>query len=48
MITNHKLMGHNYLPWSKAVEMFVIGRGKDDYLYGNLPSPAPTDARYRQ
>lgn len=48
MVTNLKLTGHNYLAWSKAVEMFIMGRGKDDYLYGNMQIPLSTDATYRQ
>lgn len=48
MITNHKLTGSNYLSWSRAVEMFIVGRGKDDYLYGEITVPSSTDARFRQ
>lgn len=48
MITNHKLTGSNYLSRSRAVEMFVIGRGKDDYLNGNITIPYSTDSRFRQ
>lgn len=48
LITNHKLTGQNYLSWSKTVEMFIIGRGKDDYLYGSLQSLASTDPGFRQ
>lgn len=28
--------------------MFIIGRGKDDYLYGDITVPSPTDPRFRQ
>lgn len=48
MVTNHKLSGTNYLSWSKAVEMFVVGRGKDDYLYGDVDIPLSTDPKFRQ
>lgn len=48
MVTNLKLTSHNYLAWSKVVEMFIIGRGKDDYLYGNMQIPLVTDTLYRQ
>lgn len=48
MITNHKLNGSNYLSWSRVVEMFIVGRGKDDYLYETMTIPPPTDPRFRQ
>lgn len=48
MVTNLKLTGHNYLAWSKAVELFVMGRGKDDYLYGHMQIPSSTDPLFRQ
>lgn len=30
--TCQKLNGNNYLPWSRAVELFIVGRGKKEYL----------------
>lgn len=36
LITNYKLTGNNYLSWSRVVEMFITGRGKEDYLFGIL------------
>ncbi|MCR2848069.1 hypothetical protein KN825_16150, partial [Weizmannia coagulans] len=35
-ITNHKLNGNNYLQWSSSVLMFISGKGKDDYLNGEI------------
>ena len=32
LITRHKLTGHNYHQWAKAVLMFITGKGKDEYL----------------
>lgn len=45
-ITNQKLNGNNYLPWSRAVELFIIGRGKREYLSEKMVVPKETDARY--
>lgn len=45
-ITNQKLTGNNYLPWSRAVELFITGRGKKDYLSGKMVIPAETDAKF--
>ena len=37
LITNHKLNGQNFLQWSQSVQMFICGRGKEDYLTGEIP-----------
>lgn len=44
----HKLSGQNYLQWSQSVLMYVYGRGKDDYLTGDIKTPEESDATYRQ
>ncbi|XP_074373862.1 uncharacterized protein LOC141714229 [Apium graveolens] len=41
-ITSHKLNGHNYLQWSQ-----ISGRGKDEYLTGDIHKPDSKDAEYR-
>lgn len=47
VITNQKLTSHNYLSWSRTVELFITGRGKEDYLYGRVPTPSTDDPKYR-
>lgn len=47
VITNQKLNSHNYLSWSRSVELFVTGRGKEDYIYGRIVTPATSDPNYR-
>ncbi|EXB64488.1 hypothetical protein L484_006725 [Morus notabilis] len=39
LITGHKLNGQNYLQWSQSVMMFICGRGKDEYLNGEVTIP---------
>lgn len=46
-ITSHKLNGHNFLRWSQSVLMYISGKGKDNYLTGEIHIPAETDAKYR-
>ena len=48
-ITGHKLKlnGHNYLPWSQSVMMFVCGKGKDDYLTGVSMSLDKEDPKFK-
>ncbi|EXC16348.1 hypothetical protein L484_006555 [Morus notabilis] len=48
LITNHKLNGQNYLQWSQSVQMFICGRGKEDYLTGEVPVPEKTDPTYKK
>lgn len=45
-INNQKLNGNNFLPWSRAVELFIIGRGKKDYLSEDTVVPAETDSKF--
>ncbi|KAL4388664.1 hypothetical protein GQ457_09G015230 [Hibiscus cannabinus] len=33
-ITSHKFNGHNYLQWSQTAKLYIIGRGKMEYLSG--------------
>ena len=46
-ITGHKLNGNNYLQWSQSVMMYVCGRGKDEYLTGEIVPPKANDPRFR-
>lgn len=45
-ITNQKLTGNNFLPWSSAVELFITGRGKKDFLSEKMEIPAETDSKF--
>lgn len=45
-ITNQKLHGNNYLPWSRAVELLITGRGKKEYLSDKMVVPTETDEKY--
>lgn len=45
-ITNQKLTGNNFLPWSRAVELFITGRGKKEYLSEKMIIPAETDEKF--
>ncbi|KAL5548964.1 hypothetical protein UlMin_004195 [Ulmus minor] len=47
LIINHKLNGHNFLQWSQSVFMYICGRGKDEYLIGEVLIPAATNPKYR-
>ena len=47
-ITSHKLNGHNYLPWSQSVMMFISGKGKDDFVTGVAESPGVELPAYKQ
>jgi hypothetical protein len=46
-ITGHKLNGHNYLQWSSSVIMFICGKGRDDYLTGEVIIPEKNDPKFR-
>ena len=48
LITGHKLNGHNYLQWSQSVMMFICGKGKDEYLTGEITIPGNGDPKYRK
>ena len=47
LITGHKLNGHNFLQWSQFVMMFICGKGKDDYLTGEVAIPEKNDPKFR-
>lgn len=47
LITSHKLNGQNYLQWSQSVLMFISGKGKDEYLTGEIEIPEKGDPKYR-
>lgn len=44
-ITTHKLNGQNYLQWSRSMMMFISGRGKDEYLTGDVQKPDSKDVK---
>lgn len=46
-ITGHKLNGNNYLQWSQSVLMYICGKGKDDYLTGEVVPPKAEDPKYK-
>ncbi|XP_073315737.1 uncharacterized protein [Primulina huaijiensis] len=48
LITHHRLIGPNYLQWSKFVRMLFCGRGKEEYLTGEIEAPAKTDVGYKK
>jgi hypothetical protein len=39
-MTSTKLKGSNYLQWSRAVRVFLTGRGKESYLMTTKPTDA--------
>ncbi|RVW33095.1 Retrovirus-related Pol polyprotein from transposon RE2 [Vitis vinifera] len=43
LITGHKLNGHNYLQWLQSVLLFICGKGKDEYLTGEVAMPETTE-----
>lgn len=45
-ITNQKLNGANYLAWSRAVELFIKGRRKKEYLSEKMEPPNETSDKY--
>ena len=47
LITGHKLNGQNYLQWFQSVMMFICGKGKDDYLTGEIIIPEKNDPKFR-
>ena len=46
-ITGHKLNGNNYLQWSQSVLMYICGKGKNDYLTGEVATPKAEDPQFR-
>ena len=46
-ITGHKLNGNNYLQWSQSVLMYICGKGKDDYLTGEVATQKAGDPQFR-
>ncbi|XP_019056106.1 PREDICTED: uncharacterized protein LOC109115925 [Nelumbo nucifera] len=47
-ITIHKLNGKNYLEWCQSVWLVIDGKGKLDYLNGEVKPPTTDDPKYRQ
>lgn len=45
-ITNQKLDGNNFLAWSRAIELFIVGRGKKEYLSKKMVVPAESDSKF--
>ena len=48
LISSHKLNGQNFLQWSQSVRMFICGRGKEDYLTGEIPIPKKDDPGHKK
>ena len=48
LITSHNLNGQNFLQWSQSVWMFICGRGKEDYLIGEISIPKKDDPSYKK
>ena len=48
LITGHKLNGHNYLQWLQSVLLFICGKGKDEYLTGEVAMPETTEPGFRK
>ncbi|EXB70633.1 hypothetical protein L484_023818 [Morus notabilis] len=46
-ITGHKLNGNNYLQWLQSVMMYICGKGKDEYLTGEIIPPKEGDPTFR-
>jgi hypothetical protein len=46
-ITGHKLNGYNYLQCSSSIMMFICGKGRDDYLTGDIIIPEKNDPMFR-
>ena len=46
-ITGHKLNGENFNQWSHSVMIFVCGKGKEEYLTGEVEPPAETDPKFK-
>ena len=46
-ITSHKLNGHNYLPCSQSVMLFIRGKGKADFITGDVETPDKKDKAYK-
>ncbi|KAL5546093.1 hypothetical protein UlMin_005780 [Ulmus minor] len=47
LVTNHKLNSNNFLQWSQSIFMYICGRGKDEYLTGEVSIPVATNPKYR-
>ena len=47
LITGHELNGHNYLQWSQSVMMFICGKGKEEYLTGEMAIPERNNPKFR-
>ena len=47
LVTSHKFNGHNYLQWSQSVMMYIGGKGKEEYLTGEIETPKPDDPKYK-
>ncbi|KAJ0017792.1 hypothetical protein Pint_10989 [Pistacia integerrima] len=46
-VTDHKFNGHNYLQWSQSVVMYIGGKGKEEYLTGEISAPKQDDPTYK-
>ena len=47
IITNHKLNGHTYLPWSQSVMLYIKGKGKAKFVTGDVEIPEKKEKGYK-
>ena len=47
LVTSHKFNGHNFLQWSQSVMMYIGGKGKEEYLTGEIETPKSDDPKYK-
>lgn len=43
-----KLDGQNYALWSQVIEMYIAGKDKLGYIFGDTPQPEPKDPTFRK
>ena len=46
VVSSFKLTGHNFIPWSRSIQLLIRGKGKYGYLDGSIPQPASTDPSF--
>ncbi|KAJ0035586.1 hypothetical protein Pint_25611 [Pistacia integerrima] len=47
LVTSHKFNGHNCLQWSQSVVMYIGGKGKEEYLTGEISAPKQDDPMHK-
>lgn len=45
-ITAFKLNGHNFIPWSRSIQMLIRGKGKIGFIDGSLVQPSTSDPSF--